>query len=109
MVIDPNNYCDPGVLQGILNEGQQLHEQLPTIKTHTAKELVEEHEIRIERYCNLLSTADDALARKIDELRAWRGTLGLMEKTQKTDKKEARNYMFHLIQELKESRYRSQP
>lgn len=106
-VIDPNDYTDPNLVETLFHDGELLSGQLAAIKTITSKELVEEHERKIDRFLNLLTKVDAEHAREIDQLRNTRRMLKVLSDTLKTDKAETRSWMFQIIEAQKELRYRS--
>lgn len=107
MTLDLNDYTDPNLLETVFHDREALSKQLAAVKTETSKELVEEHERKLDRFLNLLTKVDAAYARKIDEHRNARRMLKVLSDTLKTDKAETRSYMFELIGQRRESRYRS--
>ena len=105
-IVDGNDYTQTGILETLLSEGEELHKALAKAKTEVSKELVEEHERRIDRFRNTIKRAKHHHAREIDRLRGQKSVLDILDDMLSTDKDEARSFMFDLIRQEKELKFR---
>ena len=92
-------------ITALVNEGETLHGKLGLVQTETSKENVEAYQLEIDRFLNKVMAVQHSLSREIDERRAMKNTLKLMEDMLKTDKASAKSTMFRLIEERKEATY----